>query len=219
MASEETEPKSSEETTADSGAAEHTAPAESATSASTSQGSSPQGSEPAGASSDTGDAMSTPQDGSAAGADGSAAPADAPAPQADVSVGGDGDVTPPEGTAAPDADQPSAEQASAAASESGEGEVKASLLLTRYSPARVETGEMLSVTDVEEVLGLKTIGVIPESGDVLNASNKGEPVILAQDSGAGQAYEDAVARLLGEERPMRFTQLEKKGFFSKLFGG
>ena len=93
------------------------------------------------------------------------------------------------------------------------------LLLTRYSPARVETGEMLSVADVEEVLGLKTIGVIPESGDVLNASNKGEPVILDMESPAGQAYDDAVARLMGEERPMRFTQADKKGFFSKLFGG
>jgi septum site-determining protein MinD len=97
--------------------------------------------------------------------------------------------------------------------------VKAHLLLTRYNPARVETGEMLSITDVEEVLGLKTIGVIPESGDVLNASNKGEPVILDMDSPAGQAYDDAVARIIGEDRPMRFTQLEKKGFFSKLFGG
>lgn len=56
--------------------------------------------------------------------------------------------------------------------------VPAFLLLTRYSPGRVEGGEMLSITDVEEVLGLKAIGVIPESGDVLNASNKGEPVIL-----------------------------------------
>ncbi len=93
------------------------------------------------------------------------------------------------------------------------------LLLTRYSPARVETGEMLSIGDVEEVLGLKTIGVIPESGDVLNASNKGEPVILDLESPAGQAYDDAVARLMGETRPMRFTQAEKKGFFSKLFGG
>ena len=93
------------------------------------------------------------------------------------------------------------------------------LLLTRYSPARVETGEMLSIGDVEEVLGLKTVGVIPESGDVLNASNKGEPVILDLESPAGQAYDDAVARLMGETRPMRFTQLEKKGFFSKLFGG
>ncbi|MBJ6978336.1 MULTISPECIES: septum site-determining protein MinD [unclassified Luteimonas] len=97
--------------------------------------------------------------------------------------------------------------------------VKSHLLLTRYNPARVETGEMLSITDVEDVLGLKTIGVIPESGDVLNASNKGEPVILDMESHAGQAYDDAVSRIIGEERPMRFTQLEKKGFFSKLFGG
>ncbi len=92
------------------------------------------------------------------------------------------------------------------------------LLLTRYSPARVEAGEMLSIADVEEVLGLKTLGVIPESGDVLNASNAGVPVILDEESDAGQAYEDAVARLLGEDRPMRFTQAEKKGFFKKLFG-
>ncbi len=102
--------------------------------------------------------------------------------------------------------------------ENGE-RVQEHLLLTRYSPARVETGEMLSITDVEEVLGLKTIGVIPESGDVLNASNKGEPVILSAESNAGQAYDDAVARLLGQERPMRFTAVDKKGFFSKLFGG
>ena len=101
--------------------------------------------------------------------------------------------------------------------EAGE-RVKEFLLLTRYSPQRVENGEMLSVKDVEEVLGLKTVGVIPESGDVLNASNKGEPVILDMESNAGQAYDDAVARLLGEERPMRFTTVEKKGFFNKLFG-
>ena len=101
--------------------------------------------------------------------------------------------------------------------ENGE-RVKEFLLLTRYSPKRVETGEMLSVGDVEEILGLKTIGVIPESGDVLNASNKGEPVILEAESDAAQAYDDAVSRLLGEDRPMRFTQVEKKGFFSKIFG-
>ncbi|WP_374248131.1 septum site-determining protein MinD [Thermomonas sp.] len=103
--------------------------------------------------------------------------------------------------------------------ERSDGEVTAHLLLTRYSPARVEQGEMLSIKDVEDVLGLKTIGVIPESGDVLNASNKGEPVIMDAESIAGQAYDDAVARLLGEERPLRFTTVEKKGFFSKLFGG
>lgn len=102
--------------------------------------------------------------------------------------------------------------------EQGES-VQEYLLLTRYSPSRVERGEMLSVKDVEEVLGLKAIGVIPESTDVLNASNKGEPVILEANSDAASAYEDAVARLLGEDRPMRFVTTEKKGFFSKIFGG
>lgn len=102
--------------------------------------------------------------------------------------------------------------------ENGE-RIKEHLLLTRYSPNRVETGEMLSVGDVEEILGLKTIGVIPESPDVLNASNKGEPVILETESNAAQAYDDAVARLLGDTRPMRFTTADKKGFFSKIFGG
>ena len=99
------------------------------------------------------------------------------------------------------------------------GKVKDSLLLTRYNPARVEVGEMLSIKDVEEILGIPVLGVIPESPDVLNASNKGEPVILEPQTPAAHAYEDAVARLLGEDRPLRFTQVEKKGFFSKLFGG
>jgi septum site-determining protein MinD len=93
------------------------------------------------------------------------------------------------------------------------------LLLTRYNPERVEKGEMLSIADVEEILGLKVIGVIPESPDVLQASNSGNPVILDEQSAAGQAYTDAIARLLGEDRPMRFTMVEKKGFFAKIFGG
>lgn len=93
------------------------------------------------------------------------------------------------------------------------------LLLTRYNPERVEKGEMLSIADVEEILGLKVIGVIPESPDVLQASNAGNPVILDEQSAAGQAYADAVARLLGENRPMRFTTAEKKSFFAKIFGG
>jgi septum site-determining protein MinD len=93
------------------------------------------------------------------------------------------------------------------------------LLLTRYNPARVEKGEMLSIADVEEILGLKVVGVVPESPEVLQSSNSGNPVILDEESQAGQAYTDAVARILGEDRPMRFTVVEKKSFFSKMFGG
>src|SRR5688572_32888403 len=97
--------------------------------------------------------------------------------------------------------------------------VKEHLLLTRYNPARVEKGEMLSIADVQEILGLDVVGVIPEAEEVLQSSNAGVPVILDDTSPAGQAYTDAVARILGEERPMRFTQVEKKGFFAKMFGG
>ena len=101
--------------------------------------------------------------------------------------------------------------------ERNDGRVKEHLLLTRYSPARVQRGEMLSVEDVREILAIDLLGVIPESQSVLQASNSGVPVILDEDSDAGQAYEDAVARYLGEERPHRFI-VEKRGLLGRLFG-
>lgn len=94
--------------------------------------------------------------------------------------------------------------------------IKEYLLLTRYSAERVKLGEMLSVDDVQEILSLHLLGVIPESKSVLNASNSGLPVILDEKSDAGQAYADIVARYLGEDRPHRFID-DKKGFFGKLF--
>lgn len=97
--------------------------------------------------------------------------------------------------------------------------IKEHLLLTRYNPTRVEAGEMLSVGDVEEILAIPLLGVIPESEAVLKASNQGSPVILDNDSLAGQAYNDAVDRLLGKEMPHRFLEAEKKSFLKRLLGG
>lgn len=96
--------------------------------------------------------------------------------------------------------------------------VREHMLITRYSPERVEKGDMMSMGDVKEILGIDILGVIPESTGVLSASNQGVPVVLDEKSEAGLAYEDAVARFLGETRPLRFVTAEKKGFFSKLFG-
>lgn len=97
--------------------------------------------------------------------------------------------------------------------------VKEHLLITRYSPDRVEGGDMLGMDDIVEILSVPLIGVIPESTSVLQASNSGNPVIMDKDSEAGQAYKDVVARFLGEEVPLRFIDVEpKKGFFQKLFG-
>lgn len=102
--------------------------------------------------------------------------------------------------------------------EKGEEPIKEYLLLTRYDPDRVKQGEMLGLDDVQEILSLQLLGIIPESKSVLSASNAGIPVILDEKSEAGQAYEDVVARYLGEDRPHRFIEA-KQGFFSRLFGG
>jgi len=102
--------------------------------------------------------------------------------------------------------------------EQGNGGVKEHLLLTRYSPSRVAGGEMLSVNDVKEILGLDVVGVVPESPDVLSASNAGVPVILNDGSNAALAYQDAVSRLLGETVPLRFIEEPKKGFLARMFG-
>ncbi len=101
----------------------------------------------------------------------------------------------------------------------GMAPVKTHLIITRYSPKRVEEGEMLSVDDIIEILAIPLLGVIPESETVLQASNTGAPVILDNESIAGQAYDDLVERFLGNDVEHRFLSVEKKGFFSRVFGG
>ena len=96
--------------------------------------------------------------------------------------------------------------------------IKSHLLLTRYSPAMVKRGEMLSVNDVLELLGIPLLGVIPESKAVLQSSNKGAPAILDETTDVAQAYLDVVDRFLGESREHRFIEEEKRSFLGRLFG-
>jgi len=102
--------------------------------------------------------------------------------------------------------------------EKGLDPVKTHLLLTRYNPTRVAKGEMLSHKDVIELLGIDFIGAIPESHQVLQSSNAGVPIILDPSNDAAQAYIDVVNRFLGQERPQRFLDAPKRGFFSRMFG-
>ena len=104
------------------------------------------------------------------------------------------------------------------AQEGGEP-IKEHLLITRYNPNRVEGGQMLSLDDVYDILKVKLIGVIPESETVLNASNQGIPAIHMKDTDVSEAYKDVIARFLGEDKPLRFVDAEKPGFFKRLFGG
>jgi len=78
---------------------------------------------------------------------------------------------------------------------------------------------MLAHTDVAELLSLSILGLIPESEQVLDCSNQGLPVILANGSPVALAYDDMVARFLGEDRPLRFIQPESAPLWKRLFGG
>ena len=109
-------------------------------------------------------------------------------------------------------------QAKSRRAQNGGEPVKEHLLITRYSPKRVEAGEMLSHQDVQEILRIPLIGIIPESEAVLHASNQGNPAIHITGSDVALAYEDVVARFLGDDVPLRFTDYEKPGLLKRLFG-
>ncbi len=100
----------------------------------------------------------------------------------------------------------------------GREPVKEHLLITRYNPSRVVGGQMLSLDDIQEILRIPLIGVVPESEVVLDASNQGLPVIHLKGSDVSEAYKDVVSRFLGETPPIRFVEAEKVGFLKRLFG-
>lgn len=109
-------------------------------------------------------------------------------------------------------------QAKSKRAEEGDESIKEHLILTRYNPSRVAAGEMLAMQDVVELLSVDLLGVVPESEEVLQASNAGTPVILIEDVNASEAYKDIVDRFLGEDKPQRFLTVEHKSLFKKLFG-
>ncbi len=100
----------------------------------------------------------------------------------------------------------------------GREPIKEHLLITRYNPNRVQEGQMLSLQDIQDILRIPLIGVIPESETVLQASNQGLPAVHMQGSEVSEAYKDVIERFLGQERPMRFIEAQKPSLLKRLFG-
>jgi septum site-determining protein MinD len=96
--------------------------------------------------------------------------------------------------------------------------VKEHLLITRYNPTRVADGQMLSLDDIQDILRIKLLGVIPESETVLHASNQGVPAIHMNGSDVAGAYRDVVGRFLGEQLPIRYIEVPRPGLFKRIFG-
>lgn len=89
------------------------------------------------------------------------------------------------------------------------------LLINRIRMDMVRAGNMLNIEDVLDILAIDLIGIIPDDENIVISTNKGEPVIMTDDSMASKAYQNIARRILGEEVP--FLDLEeKKGLFEKL---
>jgi septum site-determining protein MinD len=96
--------------------------------------------------------------------------------------------------------------------------VEKHVLITRYDAARAARGEMLSIDDILEILATPLLGIIPESQDVLRASNVGSPVTLNDVTSApARSYFEAARRLMGETVTMT-VPVARKGFMNRLLG-
>ena len=88
------------------------------------------------------------------------------------------------------------------------------LIVNRMRYAMSEKGDMLSIEDINEILSIECIGIVPDDEFVITSTNKGDPAINSEKSIAGQAYRNIVGRLCGESIP--FLKPPKEGFFSRL---
>ena len=98
----------------------------------------------------------------------------------------------------------------------GERSLPMRLIVNRIRPEMVRTGDMLSVEDVCEILSAELLGIVPDDEEVIDTTNRGEPVVLGDASRLRSIYEKIARRLEGELVP--FTNLEQTGIFGRLFG-
>jgi septum site-determining protein MinD len=90
------------------------------------------------------------------------------------------------------------------------------LIINRLRPEMVRSGDMLSVEDVTDILSAELLGIIPEDEEVIDTTNRGEPIVLQPESRLAAIYDKIARRLEGDLVP--FTTLRAPGFFGRLFG-
>ncbi len=89
------------------------------------------------------------------------------------------------------------------------------LVLNRLRVDLVRRGEMMTIEDVQEILAIDVLGVVPDDENIVISTNKGEPTVADPTSRAGQAYRNITKRILGEEVPLMDLDTDK-GFISSI---
>jgi septum site-determining protein MinD len=90
------------------------------------------------------------------------------------------------------------------------------LIINRIRPDMVRSGDMLSIDDVCEILSIELLGIIPDDEEIIDTTNRGEPLVLGEGYRLRAIYEKIVRRLEGDLIP--FTNLDAPGFIGRLIG-
>jgi len=90
------------------------------------------------------------------------------------------------------------------------------LIINRVRPEMVRTGDMLTIDDVCEILSAELLGIVPDDEEIIDTTNRGEPIVLNDANRLRVIYDKIARRLEGELVP--FTNLDSPGFFGRLFG-
>jgi len=98
----------------------------------------------------------------------------------------------------------------------GERKLPMRLIVNRIRPDMVRSGDMLSVEDVCEILSAELLGIVPDDEEIIDTTNKGEPVVLGETNRLRGIYDKIARRLEGEL--VEFTNLDNTGFLGRLFG-
>ncbi len=95
------------------------------------------------------------------------------------------------------------------------------LVLNRLRPDMIKNGDMMDVDDINDILAIKLVGIIPDDEEIIISTNKGEPAILNHHSKAGEAFKNIVARIEGESVPFMSINAEPGifGRFWKMLSG
>jgi septum site-determining protein MinD len=98
-----------------------------------------------------------------------------------------------------------------------ERRMPARLIVNRLRPEMVRSGDMLSVDDVCEILALELLGIVPDDEEIIDTTNRGQPVVLEENNRLRAAYDNIARRLEGEIVP--FMRFDQPGLLSRIFGG
>ena len=94
------------------------------------------------------------------------------------------------------------------------GQRRARLIVNRVRLEMVKTGDMLAVEDVAEILGREVLGVVPDDEEIIDTTNRGEPIVLDPSRRLAKTYIAIARRLIGEDVPL--PSFDDDGFFGRL---